>query len=145
MIHTHLVTLVLAALLFAVAAVDIRTMRIPNLLNAAVIAAGLAASWALDKSLTDALVGVVLGYVLLFAANLAYRAWRGEGLAETARRLRVERAALLLRGSDAPLADIALAAGFCDQSHMNRAFRAVLDRTPLDVRLETALLQPLAT
>ena len=75
----------------------------------------------------------------------AYRAWRGEGLAETARRLRVERAALLLRGSDAPLADIALAAGFCDQSHMNRAFRAVLDRTPLDVRLETALLQPLAT
>jgi AraC family transcriptional regulator len=73
----------------------------------------------------------------------AYRAWRGEGLVETARRLRVERAALLLRGACAPLVDVALAAGFCDQSHMNRAFRAVLGRTPLEVRREAALLAPI--
>jgi AraC family transcriptional regulator len=74
----------------------------------------------------------------------AYRAWRGEGMAETVRRLRVERAALLLRGGVDALADIAIAAGFCDQSHMNRAFRAVLGRTPLEVRREEALLRPLA-
>ncbi|MEZ5972656.1 MAG: AraC family transcriptional regulator [Hyphomonadaceae bacterium] len=74
----------------------------------------------------------------------AYRAWRGEGMAETARRLRVERAALSLRGSPDALADIAIASGFCDQSHMNRAFRAVLGRTPLEVRREAALLTTLA-
>jgi AraC-like DNA-binding protein len=74
----------------------------------------------------------------------AYRAWRGEGLADTVRRRRVERGALLLRMSDTPLAEVAVACGFCDQSHMNRSFRAVLGRTPLDVRSEASLLAPLA-
>lgn len=66
----------------------------------------------------------------------AYRAHVGEGLQETVRRLRVHRAVRLLRGSRLPLAEIALAAGFCDQSHMNRCFRAVIGRTPLKVRAE---------
>jgi AraC-like DNA-binding protein len=66
----------------------------------------------------------------------AYRAHRGEGLAEAQRRWRVERAVRLLADSDQPLAAIALDAGFCDQSHMNRAFRAVLRRTPAQVRHE---------
>jgi len=66
----------------------------------------------------------------------AYRAAMGEGLHEMFRRRRVERASGLLRGSDLPLAEIALASGFCDQSHMNRAFRALSGRTPLDVRRE---------
>jgi AraC family transcriptional regulator len=74
----------------------------------------------------------------------AYRSWRGEGMAETVRRRRVERAALLLRASAAPLADIAAECGFCDQSHMNRSFHAVLNRTPLEVRREAPLLAPLA-
>lgn len=74
----------------------------------------------------------------------AYRAWRGEGLMETLRRRRVERATLQLRESAAGLADIAAECGFCDQSHMNRAFRTVLGRTPLEVRREAALLAPLA-
>jgi AraC family transcriptional regulator len=73
----------------------------------------------------------------------AYRAWRGEGMGETVRRRRVEQATLRLRGSPAPLADIAAECGFCDQSHMNRAFRTVLGRTPLDVRREVSLLAPL--
>lgn len=66
----------------------------------------------------------------------AYRAATGEGLHETARRRRVERACGLLRRTGGPLAEIALAAGFCDQSHMNRAFRAMIGRTPLQVRAE---------
>jgi AraC family transcriptional regulator len=74
----------------------------------------------------------------------AYRAWRGEGLVETARRRRVERATALLRYGRDALADVAVAAGFCDQSHMNRAFRVVLGRTPREVRREAALLRPLA-
>lgn len=74
----------------------------------------------------------------------AYRAWRGEGIAETTRRRRVERASLLLRQSVAGLADVATDAGFCDQSHMNRAFRTVLHRTPLEVRREAFLVNALA-
>jgi AraC family transcriptional regulator len=73
----------------------------------------------------------------------AYRAWRGEGLAETARRRRVERAVQMLRVSTDPLAAVAADAGFCDQSHMNRCFNAVLGRTPLDVRREAGLLAAL--
>jgi AraC family transcriptional regulator len=69
----------------------------------------------------------------------AYRAGMGEGLGETQRRRRVERASALLRRTPMPLAEIALAAGFCDQSHMNRSFRAVLGRTPLAVRRERQL------
>ncbi len=49
----------------------------------------------------------------------------------------------LLREDASTLADVAAASGFCDQSHMNRAFRAVLGRTPVQVRGEAALLAPL--
>lgn len=70
----------------------------------------------------------------------AYRAFRGEGIAETMRRHRIERATIMLRSGGETLADIAAANGFCDQSHMNRCFRAVLGRTPLQVRAEAGLL-----
>jgi AraC family transcriptional regulator len=73
----------------------------------------------------------------------AYRAWRGEGMVETVRRRRVEHAVVRLRSATSPLADVAAECGFCDQSHMNRAFRAVLGRTPAEVRREAALLAPL--
>jgi AraC family transcriptional regulator len=66
----------------------------------------------------------------------AYRHAAGEGLQEAAARFRVERAALLLRESDVQLSDVALQAGFCDQSHMNRTFRRVLGRLPTAVRLD---------
>jgi AraC family transcriptional regulator len=60
----------------------------------------------------------------------AYRAAVGEGIHETLRRRRVERGLMLLRDVDCPAAQIAAEAGFCDQSHMIRCFRAVLGRTP---------------
>lgn len=69
-----------------------------------------------------------------------YRAHRGEGIADTVRRRRVERATIMLRHGEEGLAQIAAAAGFCDQSHMNRCFRAVLGRTPLEVRGEAKFL-----
>src|SRR4051812_24558948 len=69
----------------------------------------------------------------------AYRFAAGEGIYESVRRRRVEQAAAMLRRSDRSLVDIALASGFCDQSHMNRCFRAVLGRTPLAVRDEGRL------
>lgn len=68
----------------------------------------------------------------------AYRHSTGEGLMETAARFRLERATRLLRETDQPGACIALEAGFCDQSHMNRTFRRLLGRLPSDVRAERA-------
>lgn len=59
-----------------------------------------------------------------------YREATGEGLQETLRRKRVERALSEVRESDMPLAEIALNAGFCDQPHMNRCFHHVLGRSP---------------
>jgi AraC-like DNA-binding protein len=66
----------------------------------------------------------------------AYRQATGEGLQETAARFRIERATRLLRETAQSLSCIALEAGFCDQSHMNRTFRRVLGRSPAAVREE---------
>lgn len=66
----------------------------------------------------------------------AYRDAMGEGLAETRMRKKVEVAATLLRNGNDPAAEVAIAAGFCDQSHMIRCFRKLLGRTPSDVRRE---------
>lgn len=70
----------------------------------------------------------------------AYRLAAGEGLHDTARRRRVEQAVALLRTTDEPIAEIAAAAGFCDQSHLNRAVASILGRTPRQVRRERDLL-----
>lgn len=45
-------------------------------------------------------------------------------------RARVERVKALMCGDDAPLSQIALDCGFCDQAHMSRLFRAVVGSTP---------------
>ena len=66
----------------------------------------------------------------------AYRQAAGEGLQSTVRRKRVERALGVLRCSDEPIAEIAAAVGFCDQSHLNRAVREVTGRTPMQLRNE---------
>lgn len=71
----------------------------------------------------------------------AYRRSIGEGLQEAAARFRVERAAQLLRESDQSFSDIAMEAGFCDQSHMNRVFRRLLARTPTEVRGDRRILR----
>jgi AraC family transcriptional regulator len=68
----------------------------------------------------------------------AYRRATGERLMQTAARLRVERAARLLRETDHSCAHIAHEAGFCDQSHMNRTFRRLLRRSPSDARNDRA-------
>ena len=60
----------------------------------------------------------------------AYRRVVGEGVGETVTRRRVEVAANLLRETELPAAEVAAAAGFCDQSHMVRAFRKWLGRRP---------------
>lgn len=73
----------------------------------------------------------------------AYRQASGEGLHDTILRRRVEQAAHLLRSTDRPIADIAFTAGFCDQSHLNRALARFTRRTPSQVRAERSALQAL--
>jgi AraC-like DNA-binding protein len=49
-------------------------------------------------------------------------------------RQRVERTKQLLSGTDMPLSEIALAAGFADQSHFSRRFRQHVGMSPRDYR-----------
>jgi AraC family transcriptional regulator len=64
----------------------------------------------------------------------AYKQATGEGLPEAAARFRLEYASRLLRETRQTYARVALEAGFCDQSHMNRSFRRILGRLPTAVR-----------
>lgn len=51
-------------------------------------------------------------------------------IGEYSRKLRLDRACAALTGNDAPLAEIAYTAGFSDQSHFSRAFKAYTGMTP---------------
>jgi AraC-like DNA-binding protein len=75
----------------------------------------------------------------------AYRAATGESIRRTATRRRTEIAAHLLRETETPAALVALEAGFYDQSHMIRGFRAVLGRTPAQVRADRDRFRALET
>jgi AraC-like DNA-binding protein len=68
----------------------------------------------------------------------AYLHATGESIQATIRRHKVERALLAVRGTGLTFAQIAADAGFCDQSHMVRCFRAVTGRTPHQIRAESA-------
>ena len=50
------------------------------------------------------------------------------------RRLRIERACHELATSETPIVDIALATGFCDQSHFTRTFKKVMGIAPSQYR-----------
>jgi AraC family transcriptional regulator len=51
-----------------------------------------------------------------------------------ARSARIERSCALLRGTDEPIAAIALSTGFYDQSHFTNAFRRIVRLTPAEYR-----------
>jgi AraC family transcriptional regulator len=59
-----------------------------------------------------------------------FRLHHGRTIGEEVRRLRIDWAAAELARSERPLAAIALEAGFADQSHFTRAFKAHLGVTP---------------
>jgi AraC family transcriptional regulator len=59
-----------------------------------------------------------------------YRRWFGSTPGERLRTRRLERAADLLMAGRTAIGEIALRAGFCDQSHLNRQFRLAYGVTP---------------
>ena len=63
-----------------------------------------------------------------------FRATVGQSVWTFVQHRRVDRARRMLSGSAPSLAQIALACGFANQTHMTRAFRAVLGTTPGAVR-----------
>jgi AraC family transcriptional regulator len=69
-------------------------------------------------------------------AHLArvFRRLHGHTVGEHVRRLRVEFACLCLRTSSTALVEIALAAGFADQSHFSRAFKRQMGLSPAEFR-----------
>ncbi len=63
-----------------------------------------------------------------------FRETRGLTIAGRIRALRIAEAERLLRDSTMPLAEVALCAGFADQSHFTKSFRRCLGVTPLRYR-----------
>jgi AraC family transcriptional regulator len=64
----------------------------------------------------------------------AFRRWFGCSVGEYVRRLRLQYAAEQLAASKRPLAEVALAAGFYDQSHFTNAFKLHMGLTPAEYR-----------
>ncbi|MEO6325559.1 MAG: AraC family transcriptional regulator [Thermoanaerobaculia bacterium] len=67
-----------------------------------------------------------------------FRRFQGTSMAESVRRLRIQRACRLLGTPGPGLAMVASLTGFADQSHFTRAFRAVTGTTPAAFRRSLA-------
>ncbi|ATQ44437.1 AraC family transcriptional regulator [Caulobacter mirabilis] len=64
----------------------------------------------------------------------AFRRTFGRSVGEHQRQLRLARAADLLAHTRTPLSEVAQICGFCDQAHLNRAFKAETGVTPAAYR-----------
>jgi AraC family transcriptional regulator len=71
----------------------------------------------------------------------AFRRQHGCTPAEYLRRLRIEFACRQLASSDIPLVQVALAAGFPDQSHFTKSFRRQMGMTPGEFRRHSGALE----
>jgi transcriptional regulator GlxA family with amidase domain len=60
----------------------------------------------------------------------------GKSFSDLLTHMRVERAKEFLCRTDRGILDIAMECGFCDQSHMNKAFRKFAGRSPGQYRKE---------
>jgi len=82
-----------------------------------------------DQPISVADLAEIAGVHPVYLAR-GYRRWLGAAPGDRLRTRRLERAAdLLMRGRD-PIGEIALASGFCDQSHLNRQFLKAYGVTP---------------
>jgi AraC family transcriptional regulator len=91
--------------------------------------------WA--RPLTVQTMALELG-VSAVRLSRGFRRAFGESIGAHQRRVRIQRACERLRESSISLAEIALDAGFTDQSHFTRVFRRVIGTTPAVFRREQA-------
>lgn len=66
-----------------------------------------------------------------------FRQYTGQNMSRCLVRSRIRFAIRKLAETDLPLAEVALAAGFCDQSHFTRVFKRETGKTPAAARAET--------
>lgn len=85
------------------------------------------------ETLTLAEIAAEVGVNSSYLAQMFHKYYR-HTIGGYLRRLRVESACRTLAASDTPLCDIALAAGFSDQSHFNRIFKRYVGITPVQYR-----------
>jgi AraC family transcriptional regulator len=83
--------------------------------------------------LTLAEIAVTVGVHPVHLAQTFHKAFRCT-VGDYVRQLRIEYACHRLVTSDAPIVEIALAAGFCDQSHFTRAFKRCTGLAPSQYR-----------
>ncbi|MCU1246117.1 MAG: AraC family transcriptional regulator [Acidobacteria bacterium] len=90
----------------------------------------------MDESFARLGVGDVATAVGIDPIHMAreFRRYQGCTPGEYLRRLRIDQAARLLAETDLPLADVAAASGFYDQSHLSRAFKSTIGQTPSGYR-----------
>jgi AraC family transcriptional regulator len=74
----------------------------------------------------------------------AFRKYYGYSVGEYVRKLRVDYAYNELLASEAPVVDIALATGFCDQAHFCRTFKRLTGMNPSELRTSRRLRAPRA-
>ncbi len=87
----------------------------------------------LDARLTLAGIAAEVGVHRVHLAT-SFRRHFGQSVAAYIRQSRIEAACQALARSDLPLAEVALANGFADQSHFGRWFRRVMHTTPAAYR-----------
>jgi AraC family transcriptional regulator len=93
---------------------------------------------------TPLALGAVAKSVGVHPAHLArvFRQFHGCSLGDYVRKLRIDFACRRLRSSEAPLVEIALAAGFSDQSHFSNTFRHLMGVSPGAYRKATRSRNP---
>lgn len=64
----------------------------------------------------------------------SFKKTTGFTIGEYQRKIRVQKACELLQKTNLPICEIALEAGFCDQSHLNKVFKQQAYTTPLNYR-----------
>ncbi len=87
----------------------------------------------LGENMNNAKLASIAG-LSMFHFVRAFRQSQGISPHKYVMRRRLERTMELLAGTDLPLAEIASAVGFSDQSHLSRRFRQHIGVTPRDYR-----------
>ncbi len=71
-------TAILAGLLIALSAIDLKTFRLPNELTFSLIGSGLFFAWLSCGDLKGRVIGAILGYCVFVAIEVAFKKLRGK-------------------------------------------------------------------
>jgi AraC family transcriptional regulator len=90
----------------------------------------------LDRALTVERIAERVGVHPVHLSR-TWRRFRGLSIGESVQRARIDQACRRIAAGSEPLADLALALGFADQSHFSRVFKRVTGMTPGAFRRQT--------